>query len=337
MRLLSILSLSMLLVSCAQESAPEAQYPTERIDFTSKNIFGFENMFGEALDAQPNQDTFGILHFPDEYDPTKQYALVIASHGSANWRDHHRKYLEQMRKAGMMVFAMHAFDARNVASTVGNQTNVTSETMIYEMAMALRALWDDPRIDNSKIYAAGWSLGGTAALFNAWIPIQEALYKHGEGFAGYLMWYPGCLALPDLDAWDKDLMQIYIGEEDNWTPAKPCQDLIAKVQTEGGHANIEVYPGAFHSFDSVEPLTLNPNAYSFAQCNFKLSTETKKVYDPNSNTELDFANPDTRTQAYLTCAKKGEVMAGHSPEYKNAAHEHLAKLLPDLLQLKDLI
>lgn len=331
MRLLLIFLSFFLTVSCAEKHLVSPHYQTEKIEFQSKNIFGFENMFGTALESQPDQATFGILHFPDNYDPEKKYALVIASHGSANWRDHHRKYLEQMRSAGMLVFAMHAFDARNVSSTVGNQTNVTSETMIYEMAMALKTMWNDQRIDNSKIYAAGWSLGGTAALFNAWIPTQESLYPDGEGFAGYLMWYPGCLALPDLDAWDKDLMQIYIGEDDNWTPARPCQELIAKVQSEGGDAHIEVYPRAFHSFDSVEPLTLNPNAYSFAKCNFKLSSETKKVYDPNSNSELDFANPDSRTQAYLTCAKKGEVMAGHSPEYKNAAHEHLAGLLPELL------
>jgi dienelactone hydrolase len=331
MRFLLVIFSSILIISCADQQQPASGYKTERVDFLSKNIYGFENMFGESLNSQIDQPSFGTLHFPDNYDPEKKYALVIASHGSANWRDHHRKYLEQMRRAGMMVFAMHAFDARNVSSTVGNQTNVTSETMIYEMAMALKAMWNDPRIDNSKIYAAGWSLGGTAALFNAWIPTQEALYPNGEGFAGYLMWYPGCLALPDLDAWDKDLMQIYIGEEDNWTPAQPCQELITKVQEEGGNASIEVYPGAFHSFDSVEPLTLNPNAYSFAACNFKLSADTKKVYDPNSQKELDFVNPDARTQAYLTCAKKGEVMAGHSPEYKNAAHEHLAILLPELL------
>ena len=38
------------------------------------------------------------------------------------------------------------------------------------MAMSLNLLWDDSRIDNEKIYAAGWSLGGTAALFNGWLP-----------------------------------------------------------------------------------------------------------------------------------------------------------------------
>ena len=42
------------------------------------------------------------------------------------------------------------------------------------------------------------------------------------------------------------------------------------------------------------------------------------------NTELDFSNPRLRRAAYESCAVKGEVMAGASPEYKNAAHEHLS-------------
>ena len=231
--------------------------------------------------------------------------------------------------ADFIVFAMHPFDSRNVKSTVGNQINVTSETVIYDMAMSLNLLWEDPRIDNQKIYAAGWSLGGTATLFNAWLPLQKELNKPGVSFAGYLMWYPGCLALPDLDLWDQDLLQIYIGEDDNWTPAEPCVDLVKKINLEGGNASIELYPNSFHSFDGPMPLRLIPNAYSWANCKLKLNSESKKVYDPN-NKLLDFSDPQLRRQAYESCATKGEVMAGASPEYKNAAFEHLALLLPKL-------
>mgnify|MGYP001468281230 CR=1 FL=1 len=104
------------------------------------------------------------MHFPDNYDSAKKYPLVIASHGSYNWRSHHLKYLEQMRNANFIVFAMHPFDSRNVKSTVGNQINLTSETVIYDMAMTLNLVWDDPRVDNTKIYAAGWSLGAGANI-----------------------------------------------------------------------------------------------------------------------------------------------------------------------------
>jgi len=235
-----------------------------KMTYTSKNIIGFEDIFDNAINTQPDQEVFGYLSFPDE--KKENYPLIVASHGSLNWREHHRKYLEQMRQAGFAVFAMHPFDSRGTKSTVGDQINMTLETVVWDMAMALKMLWDDPRIDNSKIYAAGWSLGGTAALYNAWIPFQQEVFEKGESFTGYLMWYPGCMAIPDVDDWDKDLMQIYMGAADNWTPPKPCIELVSRINKMGGNAKIELYPGAYHSFDSPLPLKLWPDAYSFAEC-----------------------------------------------------------------------
>lgn len=329
MKFYQVIFALLFLFGCSESVQIEQTYQTEKIKYNSKNILGFENLFGSGLEVQEDVEVFGVLHFPDNYDSLKKYPAVVASHGSSNWRAHHLKYIEQIRQAGFIVFAMHPFDSRGVNSTVGNQINVTSETVIYDMAMSLNLLWDDQRIDNQKIYAAGWSLGGTAALFNGWMPLQTSLNKNGASFAGYLMWYPGCLALPDLNEWDKDLMQIYIGEEDNWTPPQPCKELVADINSQGGNAFIEIYPNSFHSFDGPQPLRLIPDAYSWAECKLKLNAETKKVYDP-SNALLDFSDPKLRRAAYESCAKKGEVMAGASPEYKNAAHDHLATLLPKL-------
>ena len=329
MKFYQVIFALLFLCGCSESVQIEQTYQTEKIKYDSKNILGFENLFGSGLEVQEDVEVFGVLHFPDNYDSLKKYPAVVASHGSSNWRAHHLKYIELIRQAGFIVFAMHPFDSRGVNSTVGNQINVTSETVIYDMAMSLNLLWDDQRIDNQKIYAAGWSLGGTAALFNGWIPLQNSLNKNGASFAGYLMWYPGCLALPDLNEWDKDLMQIYIGEEDNWTPPQPCKELVADINSQGGNALIEIYPNSFHSFDGPQPLRLIPDAYSWAECKLKLNAETKKVYDP-SNALLDFSDPKLRRAAYESCAKKGEVMAGASPEYKNAAHDHLATLLPKL-------
>ena len=329
MKFIQFIVLSFFIFGCSQSANVEPTYLTEKVKYPSKNILGFENLFGGGLNAQKDIEIFGVLHFPDNYNSLKKYPAVVASHGSSNWRAHHLKYLEKMRQAGFIVFAMHPFDSRNVDSTVGNQINVTSETVIYDMAMSLNLLWDDPRIDNAKIYAAGWSLGGTATLFNGWVPLQNSINKSGASFAGYLMWYPGCLALPDLNQWDKDLMQIYIGEEDNWTPPQPCKDLVSDINKQGGNANIELYPNSFHSFDGPQPLRLIPEAYSWAECKLKLNADTKKVYDPQ-NRSLDFSDPKLRRAAYESCAVKGEVMAGASPEYKNAAYKHLTELLSKL-------
>ena len=303
----------------------------EKMTYLSKNIIGFENMFGNKISDQPDQEVFGYLRFPDDTNATNKYPLIIASHGSSNWRDHHMKYLEQMRQAGYAVFAMHLFDSRDISSTVGNQTNLTLETAVYDMAMTLKLLWNDPRIDNRKIYAAGWSLGGSTALFNAWIPWQQEIFKNKETFSGYLMWYPGCFSLPDDDNWDKKYMHIFMGGSDNWTPPKPCVDLVNRLNKNGGDANISLYPGAYHSFDGPVPLALWPDAYSFENCNFPIDSNTKKVYLPDDKSQtFDFTNPASRTAAYLTCASKGNVLAGYSPEYRNAAYEDLVSILKKL-------
>ena len=141
MKCIQIIFISLCFFGCSQSAEVETSYLTEKIVYQSKNILGFENLFGDGLKAQQDKEIFGILHFPDHYDSTKKYPAVVAAHGSSNWRAHHLKYLEQMRQAGFIVLAMHPFDSRGVDSTVGNQINVTSETVIYDMAMSLNLLW----------------------------------------------------------------------------------------------------------------------------------------------------------------------------------------------------
>jgi hypothetical protein len=74
MRYLLLITCSILIISCADQQETN-QYQKERVDFISKNIYGFENMFGEALASQLDQPSFGTLHFPDNYNPEKKVCL----------------------------------------------------------------------------------------------------------------------------------------------------------------------------------------------------------------------------------------------------------------------
>ena len=113
---IQILSLTLFILGCSQSVEVKPTYLTEKIEYDSKNIFGFENLFGDGLYAQKNVKIFGVLHFPDNYDSLKKYPAIVASHGSYNWRAHHLKYLEQMRQAGFVILAMHPFDSRGINS-----------------------------------------------------------------------------------------------------------------------------------------------------------------------------------------------------------------------------
>ena len=65
----------------------------EIIEFTSANPFSFRDIITN-LKNQENQDVFGILRFPDNFDPNQKYPLIIGVAGSLDWSDHHFEYLE---------------------------------------------------------------------------------------------------------------------------------------------------------------------------------------------------------------------------------------------------
>ena len=70
---LILLALFLFIYSCSDsvEVNNLGAYEQEKISFKSKNIYGFENLFDGNLEFQKDQDAFGILHFPDNYDAEK--------------------------------------------------------------------------------------------------------------------------------------------------------------------------------------------------------------------------------------------------------------------------
>ncbi len=52
---------------------------------------------------------------------------------------------------------------------------------------------------------------------------------------------------------------ILVGENDDWTPAKPCEELTERAEAAGYPVAIKVYPGAQHSFDGSAPTRYLPN------------------------------------------------------------------------------
>ena len=74
-RNLFLSSLFLFAFSCSEISINKANdaYLKETINYQSKNIYGFENLFDGRITSQADQDVFGVLHFPDDYDASRQY------------------------------------------------------------------------------------------------------------------------------------------------------------------------------------------------------------------------------------------------------------------------
>lgn len=141
---------------------------------------------------------------------------------------------------------------------------------------ARRLLQANPKIDPARVSVTGGSNGGVATLaaINARMIADGNLGADGKpGFRSAIAFYPECGITygdwvatkrppnPVMDGAFESAapMMILIGASDDWTPAKPCVELVEKAK--GAPVTIKVYPGAHHAFDHPEQsVVFNPRA-----------------------------------------------------------------------------
>ena len=164
------------------------------IFYKSSNPFEFFHILNSKECEEQNM--FGTLILPDGNKDT--YPLVICMHGSMGWRGHHHEHSVNFLNNGFAIFRVNSFDARQVTSIVEDQMQVTLATVMTDCFNALKILAKHSKIDAAKIFLAGWSLGGSAAIYSAWQPLAEKLAPEGERFAGHLAFYPGAFMWPEI-------------------------------------------------------------------------------------------------------------------------------------------
>ena len=144
---------------------------------------------------------------------------------------------------------------------------------------ALAWLRAQPFVDGSHVGVMGGSHGGSTTLASMAAPASPRGYlvpEKQQGFAAGIALYPGCGE--QYGAWIPKRefgsygpvtnytgvyqpiapLLILVGEKDDWTPARDCQALTSAAQDTGYPVEIKVYPGAYHSFDSGNPVRYVP-------------------------------------------------------------------------------
>lgn len=201
-----------------------------------------------GLENTPETDVEADLYLPEGEGP---FGCVLALHGSIGWADHHQDHVNGWIEAGLAVCKVHSFTSRSIDSTVDDQLSVTHAMMLVDAFKTRAVLEQDSRI--GKIGIAGWSLGGTVALYSAWSPLIEIL---GTPFDAHLPFYPAAHLRPELQTWSDSPILILHGDADDWTPLHFVEGLVPQLP----NATLHVYSGAHHSFDCKKELTWLPKA-----------------------------------------------------------------------------
>ena len=271
------------------------------ITYKSSNPFEFFHIL--TSQECDEQDMFGSLIFPDE--GKEKYPLVICMHGSMGWRGHHHEHSVNFLNNGFAIFRVNSFDARQVVSIVEDQIQVTLATVMTDCFNALKILSKHPNIDSSKIFIAGWSLGGSTAVYSAWDPLAEKLAPEGERFAGHLAFYPGAFMWPEEMRWSKSPILTLIGADDDYTPPVLIEKLSPAINQNGGNSKVIVYKGGHHSFDSIDPVVYVPNAIAVGGRHTFVGKDGYHYHEDKEGKRTPMNEPHERTKIFKDRAKIG--------------------------------
>ncbi len=187
----------------------------EKIWQTSASPFEIHDIL-TCLEKLPETRIETELFLPQGEGP---FGCVVALHGSKGWAEHHQDHIDGWLEAGLAVCKVNSFTSRGIDATVDDQLSVTHAMMLVDAFRTRSALAKDPRI--GKIGIAGWSLGGTVALYSSWTPIIEIL---GSAFDAHLPFYPAAHIRPEIQKWSDNN-----AENDFTQGANPCPLLCIKA------------------------------------------------------------------------------------------------------------
>ena len=284
------------------------------IPYPSANPFEIHHILCK-LDEAPAQALFGWLLMPET--ATGPVPCIVACHGSLGWRGHHHEHMVRWLEAGIAVFRVHSFEARNVTSIVEDQMAVTHAMLLTDAYRALEMLGSHPGIEATRIGVTGWSLGGTVSLYAAWEPIAEALAPNGARFAAHLPLYPAAHLRPEEPRWTGAPIRVLHGADDDYTPVRFVDELAQELRGHGIPIEVIAYEGGHHSFDSIEPLTWLPDAVRLGRGTTTIDREGNMFFTSKAGQRYSLNEPSER-QAGFTAAKNVGAHIGGSWEARRS-------------------
>jgi dienelactone hydrolase len=225
----------------------------QTIEIPSANPSNYHQAISLAKDMA-NVTVDGKLFLPPRTAGNGRPPLVIVVPGSLGVAVSHLSHAETLTNLGIAAFVLDPFGARNVASTVADQTRFSFAASAYDVLAAWKILSARSDIDRERIGAQGHSRGGSAVLTAATRRFADPAIGRGHGLKAVLAAYPwsGHQFLdPGVGA---TKVRVLMGDRDEWCSPMQVQGHVHAMCLAGADARLRLFAGAAHSFDRGTPL-----------------------------------------------------------------------------------
>lgn len=222
----------------------------------SQDLSAFEK---QTYSAKSGQELPYRILYPENYDKTKKYPLVLFLHGAGERGNDNEKQLTHgaalftdpaNRKAYPAIVVFPQCPQEGYWGNVEVNRNTSPFTLQFDytkpITPALQAAIElvlkviaTGGVDKSRVYITGLSMGGMGTF--------EAVYRYPKLFAAAV---PICGGA-DVTAYDKRVSKIpfrvYHGAEDAVVDVKNSQAIVEKLKTLDIQVEYKEYPGVNHN------------------------------------------------------------------------------------------
>lgn len=266
----------------------------------------------------------GELRMPIARNPVPLVILVHGSNGVGANNDLWERFLNQL---GIATFALDGFSARGIVTTMSDQSQLSRLTMIVDVYRSLVVLAKHPGIDASRVALMGFSRGGDIALYASMSRFQKLWNKSGAAFAAYIPFYPSCYdrLINDTDVAAAPI-RIIQGDADDFASWKQCRSYVDRLRSAGNDAQMILYPGAMHAFDTPTIPTTGINVatgQTMRNCNI---VEDQPGMLSDEATKTPFSYSDSK------CVQLG-VHVGYSPAATSDSERDVKEILTSAFKL----
>ena len=202
---------------------------------------------------------------------TGKVPAVILIHGSGGIGAGPDMWAHILNEAGIAAFVLDSFSGRNIVSTVEDQDQLNSLSMVVDAYRVLDVLAAHPRIRADRIAVWGFSKGAVPSVYSAVERFRTAFGSQNR-FAAHVGFYTPCnIAYDGDDKMGGVPIRLYHGSSDDYVNPAACRDLVARLKPAGVDIALTEYADSQHGFDSPTspPLVAVPKAQSTRNCRLK--------------------------------------------------------------------
>lgn len=313
-RLVACLAAAALILGSASAGAERLYFGSAARDSTVAQIFQGKIAYSDRIQGDLQLPSTGSGPFP---------AMVIM-HSSRGVVATIRDWARMFNDLGVATLVVDSFTPRGL--TEQSAERLTFPAGVVDSLSTLKILTQDPRIDAKRIGVIGFSRGAVAAMNSGFERFRAGvLGADGAAFALHVVFYGGCTQYARTTG--RPVLTL-IGSEDDFNHPDLCRKVTDILREQGTTAELVVYQGALHGFDTDFPRQSMPMVQNFRNCRMLQNMDTFETVLLDGRT-LTSAQ---RTSYANGCPGYGAVRGGDS-RHAAAARERVKLFVGEHLGL----